>query len=224
MYNGLYVVLLPMLHIRADILVGSVAYSISREAFEQFKILKNAERTKPFSDSQLLDRLGRIMECTHLDHATEPEAYAINGVNYPLFYRVSGSNTYHLAIVKAKHPTLVGIKPYTPTSDGENFLVHEIDFHGEILGVTDHALERFLERWIYYEKDAPQDPLKTLKRILNKAEPDELSPVLLVLRLINNGFVPTLYLRFGPWRMIIVDEEMGKASKVLVTFERRLRA
>ncbi len=212
-----------MLHIRADLLIRNTAYSITRQAFEQYRELKNAERAKPLSDSKLLDKLGHLLESTHLDHSKDPESYEIDGVKYPLFYRVSSQNAYHLAIVGARYQTLVDIKTFTPASDIENILVHEIDFHGEIIGITDHALERFVQRWIQYEKDVPLDPLKTLKRILNKAEPDELSPALRVLRLINNGYVPTLYLRFGPWRMIVVDEDSGKATKVLVTFERRTR-
>ncbi len=212
-----------MLHIRADLLIRNTAYSITRQAFEQYRELKNADRAKPLSDSKLLDKLGHVLESTRLDHSKDPESYTIDGVNYPLFYRVSSQNTYHLSIVGARYQTLVGIQPFTPPDNVRDVVVHEVDFHGEILGVTDHALERFVQRWIQYEKDVPLDPLKTLKRILNKAEPDELSPVLRVLRLINNGYVPTLYLRFGPWRMIVVDEDSGKATKVLVTFERRIR-
>jgi hypothetical protein len=212
-----------MLHIRADLLVRNTPYSITRQAFEQYRALKNADRAKPLSDSKLLDKLGHVLESTHPDHSKDPESYEIDGVKYPLFYRVSSQNAYHLAIVGARYQTLVGIQSFTPPDDVRDVIVHEVDFHGEVLGVTDHALERFVQRWIQYEKDVPLDPLKTLKRILNKAEPDELSSALRVLRLINNGYVPTLYLRFGPWRMIVVDEESGKATKVLVTFERRIR-
>ncbi|MEK7648440.1 MAG: hypothetical protein AAB400_00795 [Patescibacteria group bacterium] len=212
-----------MVSIRADLLIGNIAYSVTREAFLQYKELKNADRKKPIRDTLLLDKIGHILEGTRLDHSRSPEGYMIDGVVYPLFYRVSKQNAYRLAIVKAGYHIVVGIEPCVPTDDAKSVVVHEIDFHGEILGITDHALERFLERWIQYEKDAPLDTLKTLQKIVNKAEPDELSPALRVLRLINNGCVRTQYLRFGPWRLIIVDEEMGSATKVLVTFERRTR-
>lgn len=215
-----------MFVIRADILINDVAFSITREAFGQFRDLKNADRAKPISDSVLLDKLGTILSQARLDCRTSPESYEIDGTAHPLFYHISRKNEYRLAIVSAKYPTLVGIAPYVSgleSADGVQSLIHEIDFHGEILGVTRHALDRFVSRWIQYEKDLPSEPLKYLSKMLNQAIEDTLSPALRVLRILNNGFVPAQYLRHGPWRMIVIDEQLGNASKVLLTFERRLR-
>lgn len=227
MYNSSYVVLCqPMFVIRADILINDMAFSITREAFGQFRDLKNMNRPKPFSDSLLLDKLGIILSQVRLDRGIAPESYEIDGMAHPLFYHMSRKNEYRLAIVTAKYPTLVSIAPYV--SGLENTynvlpLIHEIDFHGKILCVTDHALYRFVSRWIQYEKDVPKEPLKYLGKILNQAIEDTLSPALRVLRILNNGFVAAQYLRHGPWRMVIIDKELGNASKVLLTFERRLR-
>src|SRR3990167_4351003 len=88
-----------MFVIRADVLVDDIAYSITREAFAQFRELKNKDRAKPFSDSVLLDKLGRVLSKIRLDHATNPECYLIDGLPYPLLYHISHTCEYHLAIV-----------------------------------------------------------------------------------------------------------------------------
>ena len=213
-----------MFVIRADILVDDIAYSITREAFAQFRELKNKDRAKPFSDSVLLDKLGRVLSKIRLDHVTDPECYLIDGLPCPLLYYISRTCEYHLAIVKARYSTLVGIKAYEKSDEYVNPIVHEIDFHGEIIGITNHALDRFVTRWIQFERDLPKEPLKYLAKILNQAVSDELSPVLRVLRLINSGAVPAIYLRHGPWRMVILDQGIGgNTTKTLLTFERRIR-
>lgn len=212
-----------MLTIRADLLINNRPYSVTREAFNQFKMLKNQDKAKPHTDSVILDKLSNLLANARIDHTMDAESYEIDGMSVPLMHWIGkNGDYYHLSTVIAKYVTLVGVERFKPSEGHENQLVHEIDVNGTIVGITDHALERFSQRWLKYEKDLPAQPLKTLAKMLRKAEPDDMEDLHRVIRLINNGIVQTDYLRYGPWRMVLVIDKIGNAEKALVTFERRV--
>lgn len=213
-----------MLIIRADILVNERPYSVTREAFARFKELKKGNRAKPLSDSILLDKLGSMLGEARLDYTIAPESYDLDGNLVPLLHWIGKNGDYYrLSMVIAKYATLVDIEIFKPNEEQDNPFMHEIEVNGIIVGITDHALERFIQRWLEYEKDLPANPLKILTKILRQAEPDEMNPVLRVLRLINNGIERAEYLRYGPWRMVLITDKVGNTDKALVTFERRIR-
>lgn len=212
-----------MLVIRADLLINERPYSVTREAFAQFKELKNQGRSKPLTDSILLDKLGSMLAKARLDHAMIGESYELDGNRIPLLKWIGkNGDYYHLSMIVARYTTLVGIEKFEPSEERDSPFVHEIDVNGIIVGVTDHALQRFSQRWLEYERDLPANPLKILAKILRQAERDDMNPVHRVLRLINNG-QQAKYLRHGPWRMVLIAEKVGNADTVVVTFERRVR-
>lgn len=213
-----------MLSIKADILINDQPYSVTREAFAQFRELKNKGRAKPFTDSILLDKLRSILASARVDYSAAPKNYDIGNGSVPLFRWIAKNGEYYqLSVVAAKHPTLVGVEKLEPNDAQENPLVHEIDVNGIVVGITDHALQRFAQRWLEYEQELPADLLKTLAKMLRYAEADELDPFHRVIRLINNGIQRADYLRHGPWRMVLIDDNVGNTQKALVTFERRLQ-
>lgn len=79
--------------------------------------------------------------------------------------------------------------------------------------ITDHAKERFVERFSRLAKSVPKNPEESIRKMLKHAMPEEMDPVHRVVRLINNGSQPVSYYTCHGWRFVIADN-------VLVTVER----
>lgn len=196
---------------------------MTREAFAQFKELKNHGRARPLTDSVLLDKLSSMLTNARIDYSSTPQYYDFDGVRIPILRWIAkNGDYYYLSIVAARYATLIDVDKFEPSEEHDNPLVHKINVNGTIVGITDHALERFTQRWLEYEKDLPANPLKMLAKMLRQAEPDEMNHVHRVLRLINNG-QQAKYLRHGPWRMVLIADKVDNADMALVTFERRVR-
>lgn len=79
--------------------------------------------------------------------------------------------------------------------------------------ITDHAKERFVERFSRMAKSIPKNPEESIRKLLKHAVPEEMEPMHRVIRLINNGSQPVSYFTHSGWRFVIADN-------VLVTVER----
>ncbi len=78
--------------------------------------------------------------------------------------------------------------------------------------ITNHAIERFTERFAKFSKTPLNNPEATIRKLLAKAEPEEINPVHRVKRLITNGFQESNYLIRGEWRFVLT-------GNVLLTVE-----
>lgn len=96
----------------------------------------------------------------------------------------------------------------------------ELPYQGNIVFITDHAIEQFMKRWKscndYPLK--PEEVITTIRELFARTVPDtKLLPQYRVERIINNNFNPAEYMTFGGWRFVIVRE---KETAVLATIER----
>lgn len=82
--------------------------------------------------------------------------------------------------------------------------------------ITNHAKERFAERFSRLAKSVPKNPEESIRKLLKQAVPEEMDPMHRVVRLINNGS-DAEYRTYAGWRFVIVDTDSGK---VLTTVER----
>ena len=82
--------------------------------------------------------------------------------------------------------------------------------------ITNHAKERFVERFSRMAKSVPKNPEESIRKILRQAVPEEMNPVHRVIRLINHGSSAE-YLVHGGWRLVLVNTDAGK---VIITVER----
>lgn len=83
--------------------------------------------------------------------------------------------------------------------------------------ITDHAKERFVERFSRMAKTTPKNPEASIRKLLKYAVPEEMNPMHRVVRLINNKGSEAEYLVHGGWRFVFVSTDAGK---VLTTIER----
>ena len=92
-----------------------------------------------------------------------------------------------------------------------------VPFQDVLIHITDHAVERFLERWLYAypTKPEPRRPLVVLAGLLGRAEPFELPPAEKVRRIIAGKFKnDAQYWEHDGW--CFVTKRAG-ANHVLVT-------
>lgn len=82
--------------------------------------------------------------------------------------------------------------------------------------ITNHAKERFVERFSRMAKSVPKNPEESIRKMLKHAVPEEMDPIHRVVRLINNK-APASYYTCHGWRFVIVDTDEGQ---VLTTIER----
>lgn len=79
--------------------------------------------------------------------------------------------------------------------------------------ITRHAMERFKDRWPHLRR--PDDWVKALKELLEKAEEEDITGTGRTIRLLNNGLQPARYFEADGWRFV-TDED----AKRLYTCER----
>jgi len=72
--------------------------------------------------------------------------------------------------------------------------------------ISDHAVERFVERSKKLGMSVPRDPKKTLLRMVGLAEDSAVSPGHRVERLLRNGFQEAIYREFGGWRFVLSQD------------------
>ena len=76
---------------------------------------------------------------------------------------------------------------------------------GQHIGITRHAIERFTERYRKVYGNVPPDPERTLRKLLARARPEDISPVERVKRLINHK-EPTVYAVAEGWRFVLTED------------------
>lgn len=79
--------------------------------------------------------------------------------------------------------------------------------------ITNHTIERFVERFSRITKSVPKNPEESIRKLLKHVVLEEMDPVHRVIRLINNGSQDVSYFTHAGWRFVI-------AGNVLVTVER----
>jgi hypothetical protein len=80
------------------------------------------------------------------------------------------------------------------------------------LFITKHAIERFIARWPYPEQ--PICYLAALRRLLEVAIEEDIG-IGRVVRLINNGLRPAIYMTADGWRFVFTED-----GRRLLTCER----
>ena len=97
-----------------------------------------------------------------------------------------------------------------------------INVNGREVTVSRHALERFVARWGQYSPQQPKlnKPLQTIRKLLTKATPEELTKEVKLKRLLSNGCAEAEYWLNSGWRFVIVSED--REVPTLVTVERNL--
>lgn len=85
----------------------------------------------------------------------------------------------------------------------------------EDIEITQHAIDRFLERARKLGQGIPLNPEASIRKLLSKAVPEEVDPKHRVKRLISNRFEEALYLVAQGWRFVLT-----KDGKRIITIER----
>lgn len=84
---------------------------------------------------------------------------------------------------------------------------------------TRHAVLQFLKRLKYINQIyPPKDVKKTLRKLIYKAEVEEIDPIMKVKRLLNNGCIEAEYLVNNGWRFVVI--KAPKQYKIVLTVER----
>ncbi len=81
--------------------------------------------------------------------------------------------------------------------------------------ITQHAVERFVERSLKLGMKPPINPENTIRKLLNNAQPEMMDPVYKVKRIINNRCKAADYYVANGWRFVVSTE-----NKELMTIER----
>jgi hypothetical protein len=87
-----------------------------------------------------------------------------------------------------------------------------ISFQGQSIQLTNHAIQRFIERWPHEGTPKPGKVIALMEKFLQSAKQEEISPMLKVQRLVQHG-TPTDYYVSEGWRFVITEG-------TLVTVER----
>ncbi len=94
----------------------------------------------------------------------------------------------------------------------------EITFRGLKTYITDHALERFIERLSFNDRELAYSPIRNLKKLFLESQPEKIRDDVKVRRIISNKFVLAEYYSYENLRFVIVEED---GYNILVTVERK---
>lgn len=86
--------------------------------------------------------------------------------------------------------------------------------------VSNHAMERFQERSVYAGVKFKPTREKLVEMLALSADDDTISDIHRTLRIINNGFRETKYLRYKHWRFVLEKSTTPEYEYVLKTVER----
>ena len=80
--------------------------------------------------------------------------------------------------------------------------------------LSEHCIERFVERVKLMCGKEMEDPERTLRNLLMRAVPEEIEPRYRVARLISNNFRDANYFRCEGWRFVIADNTLLTVERI----------
>lgn len=105
----------------------------------------------------------------------------------------------------------------------EDLPVTEFEFHGERVKVTNHAIERFIERFSLISPnttDQLKNPVRTIRRLLARVERCEFSEKIRLNRLLNNHCVEAEYWSHPETKLrFVMVNDRTENCRILVTIE-----
>ena len=85
---------------------------------------------------------------------------------------------------------------------------------GDVI-ITRHARERFVERSVKMGAHLPPDPEASIRKLLNRSQPDESLPEhVRVRRLLSNELKDAIYRACEGWRFVIVSDKLLTIERV----------
>jgi len=94
--------------------------------------------------------------------------------------------------------------------------MNTVQLDGNDVVVTDHAVERFVERYRMFEEEELDNPLARLQTVIADAQQVQLPPKLEFKRLINHRGKKVTYYQQGRWRFVLTT---GEDPQRLLTVE-----